>query len=210
MPKNFDKEENNISSEFLSKSQKKAVIFLAVAAVLIFTLGVWQFRAQVNRPFFYDSKGNKLAVDTSSINPDDILKNMDTDEDGLSDYDEIYVYKTSPYLEDTDSDGIDDKEEAERGTDPNCAAGTNCDLGIEIVTSDDSILSEIEIKNTEDPKANSDEDALQNILNGTIDAAGLRAVLLTGGMTEEELAGISDEDLMASYQEALLSQDQTE
>ena len=55
------------------------------------------------------------------INPssDRILKLTDTDEDGLNDYQEMYVYHTNPYDEDTDKDGLNDKIETAKGTPPN-------------------------------------------------------------------------------------------
>ncbi len=42
----------------------------------------------------------------------------DTDGDGLSDYDEIFVYGTNPLLADTDGDGIPDKWEVDHGLNP--------------------------------------------------------------------------------------------
>ena len=42
----------------------------------------------------------------------------DTDGDGLSDYDEVVTYGTSPVNVDTDGDGLGDGEEADLGTDP--------------------------------------------------------------------------------------------
>ena len=42
----------------------------------------------------------------------------DTDEDGLSDYDEVKKYKTDPLKEDTDGDGISDNGEIQLGLDP--------------------------------------------------------------------------------------------
>lgn len=53
-------------------------------------------------------------------------QNKDTDTDGLSDYDEFYVYNTSPYLQDTDTDGLADKIELSSGSDPLCASGQDC------------------------------------------------------------------------------------
>lgn len=50
---------------------------------------------------------------------DEELKERDTDGDGLSDYDEIYVYGTDPLNPDTDGDGLSDYDEIYvYGTDP--------------------------------------------------------------------------------------------
>ena len=43
----------------------------------------------------------------------------DSDEDGLSNYDEIVIHATNPNQIDTDDDGFDDGEEIRKGTDPN-------------------------------------------------------------------------------------------
>lgn len=51
--------------------------------------------------------------------PEELLKNLDSDGDGLSDYEEMYTYITDPYNPDTDSDGLSDYEEVMIfGTDP--------------------------------------------------------------------------------------------
>jgi hypothetical protein len=50
----------------------------------------------------------------------------DTDGDGITDLDEINVTKTSPYLADSDSDGVPDGEELRLGTDPLCPEGQDC------------------------------------------------------------------------------------
>lgn len=44
-------------------------------------------------------------------NSDNLLKEMDSDYDGLSDYDEIYVYNTDPNNHDSDGDGLSDYDE---------------------------------------------------------------------------------------------------
>lgn len=47
------------------------------------------------------------------------LETVDSDMDGLTDYDEIYLYGTNPYIIDTDGDGLGDYEEIMIfGTDP--------------------------------------------------------------------------------------------
>jgi hypothetical protein len=44
---------------------------------------------------------------------------MDTDNDGLRDYDETDIYGTDPENSDSDGDGYPDGEEVKRGFDPN-------------------------------------------------------------------------------------------
>jgi outer membrane protein OmpA-like peptidoglycan-associated protein len=65
-----------------------------------------------------DSDGDGLSdYDEIYIYGTDPL-NPDTDEDGLTDYEEIYVYGTDPLNPDTDGDGFSDGQEVEMGTDP--------------------------------------------------------------------------------------------
>ena len=52
-----------------------------------------------------DSEESYFGVDGYITDP----TNRDTDDDGLNDYDEIFVYGTNPTNNDTDSDGYDDK-----------------------------------------------------------------------------------------------------
>ena len=56
-----------------------------------------------------DEENNNLPEDGDLAF--ELLKNIDTDNDGLSDYDELYVYNTDPYNPDTDGDGLSDYEE---------------------------------------------------------------------------------------------------
>ncbi len=53
----------------------------------------------------------EVLIGTNPLSPD-------TDGDGLSDYDEIFVYHTNPLSPDTDSDGIPDKWEIDHGLNP--------------------------------------------------------------------------------------------
>ena len=107
----------------------------------------------------------------------------DTDSDGLSDYDEINIYKTSPYLEDTDGDGFTDKEEIDSGNDPNCPGSENC-------FNDPTVSSSSLID-------------IQSITSGNSTPQELRDLLLQKGFPAEALSSISDDDLMATYQQVL-------
>jgi hypothetical protein len=155
------------------------------------------------------------------------LKAKDTDSDGLNDYDEQYVYHTSPYLEDSDSDQIKDNEEVAANKNPNCPEGRVCaDLRTDISTSttptnnlDNQIetLLDMQARTESAAKAISQnqgtssssgvagdlENSAAKILGGQIDAKSLRQVLLGSGMDKALLDKINDEQLMATYQEAL-------
>lgn len=111
----------------LTKNQKLAAASLAVFAVLIVVLWSAQLKNNIYGPLNSNlAETNELAQTDSQTASDLALKNKDTDGDGLSDYDELYVYKTSPYLADSDSDGAKDGEEIKKGADPNCPTGRTC------------------------------------------------------------------------------------
>lgn len=67
-----------------------------------------------------DDYYNSFFKKEKQIVKDDLreLKNFDSDDDGLSDFDEIYVYKTNPNDSDTDKDGYADGSEVENGYNP--------------------------------------------------------------------------------------------
>ncbi len=48
----------------------------------------------------------------------EFLKKQDSDQDGLTDYDEIVLYKSDPNKKDTDGDGYSDKAEVDSGYNP--------------------------------------------------------------------------------------------
>jgi len=56
----------------------------------------------------------------AQFSPEEIqqLKTVDSDHDGLSDYDEIFIFPTDPHNPDTDGDGYSDGDEVKHGYDP--------------------------------------------------------------------------------------------
>src|SRR3989344_6736912 len=110
--------------EGLSKEQKIGVILLSIFSVFAIGLGILQIRNTMYAPFALNKKIPPLVRD--DINTEEALMYRDTDKDGLNDFDESYVYLTSRYLADTDSDGLSDKAEVDKGTDPLCPEGQTC------------------------------------------------------------------------------------
>lgn len=101
-----------------------------IFAILVLGLAFFQVRGNVYSAFHRPDKSTKIAQeDELQAALDKVLEEQtkDTDQDGLPDYDEIYLYQTSPYLVDSDSDTLSDYEEVSTGSDPNCARGTDCD-----------------------------------------------------------------------------------
>jgi hypothetical protein len=83
---------------------------------------IYKFALKLSRHSGYPSV--VMAPDQYSfiiINPpaDGILKSEDNDKDGLSAYEELFVYYTNPYDEDTDGDGLCDGIEVLKETSPN-------------------------------------------------------------------------------------------
>lgn len=134
------------SFKTLSKEQKAAFVFVAIIGAAGIVLGVFSFYAYAKRPFEiqlaeYAKKGRVYTLDQQEAQEKEAQKTRDTDADGLTDYDELYIFKTSAYLADTDSDGRDDKTEVFGGTDPNCSDTKGCAVIAETPENTDGLAS---------------------------------------------------------------------
>lgn len=160
----------------LTKQQKIALVGLIFLTILIIITGFFQFKLALYGPF------KKLASlkESSGISESLNLKNNDTDKDGLNDYDEIYTYKTSPFLEDTDGDGIFDKQELDQGKDPLCPEGQTC-------------------ASAPSTSSNNSENSGQNDLS----TQKIRELLLNAGIDKETLDKIDDKSLKELYNETI-------
>jgi len=217
----------------LDKNQKIAIASLAVFAVLIVVLWVAQLRNNIYGPFNSPTGNQQVTQETQ--NSDEALKNKDTDGDGLSDYDELNIYKTSPYLADTDSDGALDEAEIKNETDPNCPQGRTCTGTSDILGNGDTSASDTTSASPQSGLDNlsSQNSTLNSLLNQygatgqsqtqtsgnesslsgdqlnalkNLDAASLRQMLIEKGMDKATLDKISDADLLKSFQETLNGQ----
>ena len=192
----------------LDKSRKIAVVFLAFfSVILFFTWGITT-KNRINKPL-----RSKVSTEIfTEAGQKQETTNKDSDGDGLTDWDEENLYNTSPYLEDTDSDGILDNVEVNNGTDPNCKEGGNCSVDIleeesektkenGINNSIDMVMDLNLVTGTTSKVVN--ENDLSNALRGESDVETLRRMLLEAGMEKSIMASISDEDLLNSYKEIL-------
>lgn len=182
----------------LRKEQKMGIVLLSVFAVFAVGLGILQIRNTMYAPFALNSKVPYIVKE--DIDTNEALMYRDTDKDGLNDFDELYVYITSPYLADTDSDGIDDRTEIEKGSDPICAEGQLC---ADLVTNEDTLpntSATLSATSTLGPPP-STEDLDQLISN----PAEIRKMLLASGFDKKILDQTSDAELMQMVKDVLNS-----
>lgn len=116
--------------QIIQKRQRIITGLLVFVGIVAISLSIIQLNGAIESPF-KPKKSSQKSNNTLNLNASEDdqlvqLKNKDTDKDGLNDFDELYVYKTSPYVKDSDSDGRIDKAEIDTGTDPNCPEGKAC------------------------------------------------------------------------------------
>ena len=113
----------------LTTEQKFSVSLFVVFGLVALILSIVQVRRSLIYPFT-SSVDDLVAVQNMFGPTDEELeeeaRRTDDDGDGISNWNEEQVFHTSPYLADTDSDGIADNTEIARGSDPNCPEGEDC------------------------------------------------------------------------------------
>ena len=152
----------------------KIVLFIGILAIV---LGGWHLVSGIKNAFVF----SPIVLKDKSGVIENLNNLKDTDGDGLSDYEEKYIYGTSPYLVDTDSDGISDYDEILAGQEPLCV-GDTCNL-------EDETNS-----NLTDPV----DPGLQKMMS--LDE--LKNELIRAGYSAEEVNKLSEEDLSLIYTEA--------
>jgi len=197
----FEFDENSLQNKQKNKvpAKTKAIfalfLFLGCGTLIYAFLNLY---GVIQGPFITDGQN----ISSNQGDAQNILdkRKIDTDSDGLSDYDEEYIYGTSIYLPDTDSDGYLDKQEIDSGNDPLCPAGTDCRS-----TEDNSSQTQDESQPQETPAQTTDglpQEVVDELTNLTPDE--VRALLLESEtLTQEELNQIDDETLMQVFYEVL-------
>ena len=182
----------------LDREQKIGFVLLLIFALLTVGLGLIQLRNNLYQPF---ALKNTVPPDIAdSVDTNRALHYRDTDNDSLTDFDELYVYGTSPYLADTDSDGLPDNKEIEQGTSPLCdekkgnCAGLAMNPVFTPATSTPAALGNL---TAPIPPANLDLVALLR------DPAQVRQMLLGAGVEADILNKISDKELMKMVEQIM-------
>jgi len=195
-------------STFSLEVKVAVVLFVLIAVGGIF-YGFRDIFFQLEKPFFsqiYYSGPKYLSLEEREAQEIENQKKNDTDEDGVNDYDEIYIFKTSPYLVDTDSDGVDDAQEIRLGKDPSCPEGENCrkafasiDEEGEFPTFIDSLV-ERPVLEIDFSTLNSTEDLKAKIAQTS--SADLREILLGTGIDPLIVEKLDDNQLRALFNTA--------
>lgn len=174
------------------KREQRLLAIVLVACVAAFFFGFFHIlntiRTSTGADKIAQANTNALGAVGQEIQT---LKSKDTDGDGLSDYDELYVDKTSPYLKDSDGDGTSDSAEITQGTDPNCPQGEVC-----------SALGQPANEN-----ANAGTNSVLGVNQGgtgtgQFTASELRQMLRDAGAPATQLDAMTDEQIIAAYQQA--------
>ena len=152
-------------------SPKRSYLAVVVLGVVLLGGSGWLFWENMHSYF----RPKKVATANSATESDQIkkLKTVDTDGDGLSDYNELFAYHSSPYLFSTAGDNISDGVKVEKGENPSCPEGKSCSLVNVLIPADG---------------------------NSNLNASYLRQALVAAGVSQETLSNTNDSSLMDLYQ----------
>jgi len=199
-----------------SKEQKMGLgVFVSVGA-LATIFGLFYISSHLASPFKIDYDGPLVYVGEEYTEQQLIeLQQKDTDGDGLNDYEELYVYSTSPYLEDTDGDDLSDYTEITSGRDPNCITGEDCeqdglfqegDVGIGIGdltdAQDPSLMDATGAYTQEVVEASEAAQSTVDILISNFSIEDIRSVL-SEAIPAEEVSQMSDEEATEFFRQTL-------
>ena len=204
--KNFTNQPNFPPSQVTQNSEnslkKGALVFLLIIGIGSLIFGIFEMQRRIK---LVEVEINTNAADISLLNNEsstntqtaavlEDLRDKDTDKDELSDYDELYQYRTSPYITDSDSDGLGDYLEISQGTDPNCPQGQDCGRAV---------------NSNANAQGNTNaffQDIQPEIDLNNLTADEIRDLLRNNGASESDLSQIDDASLMQTYQEVLAEQ----
>lgn len=187
--------------------QKLSFTMLVIFGILIVVLGFLQMRNTIYTPFVIRASDLAGPEGGALFENDQVkLQSIDTDHDGLNDYEELNFYITSPYLPDSDSDGIDDKIEVTNHTDPNCPEGKKCQTAENLVTTSSAFIPELGAETglglDPGPAPETSVSAVtDNLETLSKDPAAMRKLMLqSGAISKEELDLVNDATIIKMAQ----------
>lgn len=206
-----------------SVEQKLSVVVLVVVGVFAVGLSLMRLRDNVRAPFLVDKNeilATKKIVGVSKAEEQEQQKRTDTDGDGLSDWDEVNVFKTSPNLRDTCGDGITDNVRVVTGKNLACAGQTGNPTGVLDVSGVNTTPTFLELpslptaesflgvpmssfagQSASDGAGNNGLEDIERVLPR--DPAAIRAAL-EGKVEDAKLDALTDEQLLQVYDQAVV------
>ncbi len=185
----------------LSREERVAFGFITACGAGALILGSLFFMSNVKKPFLITYNGPRYVSSSEKESEQEALQRItDTDEDGVSDYDELRIFGTSPYIADTDSDGKNDGSEIAQGEDPNCVTGKTC------ITSETVQLPTVGgFTNIVEPEQSSQTATPEEVLVSLkqLSIPEVREFLVEAGISAEEVNAMNDEQVMEFYTAAL-------
>lgn len=182
----------------LTTKEKVGFFAFLIFACAIIILGFRGIGNAIKNPFAKSFAPPTPTAEEAQKKQTAELKSKDTDKDGLSDYDEIYLYNTSPYLADTDSDSEKDKDEILKGADPNCPKGTTCFIPGSAFAQGSNNTAQI----TPIQVPNAGQVLLQTLLSANPDPKTLRNILVQNGVNKQIVENLSDTELVSLARKA--------
>ena len=186
----------------MSKDERLVGGFLVFIGITALVLGFIQTRQGIAGGILASKKNlTSSATEEVALLDEATLKTLDTDNDGLNDFDELNTYRTSAYLADSDSDGLPDGKEVREGTDPNCPKGKPCKEPADIRASAPEVLGSLGT----DAAAGANSAFLKSLGakfqdGGTPSAADIRTLLTqSGSIAPDLLIQFSDQELLAAW-----------
>jgi hypothetical protein len=177
---------------------RASLYLLVVIAGLIIIGGVLQFRYYLLKSAkdldsnyaaaLQNSQGSTFQNSNEAADLQD-QQTKDDDSDSLNNFQELYVTGTSPYLADTDSDGVNDSTEITAGTNPNCPTGDTCETAPQ---TGDGTTSEAQ---------NQLANLAPTLTNGDLTRDEMIKTLEKQGVSADELSRATDAQIQSLYQE---------
>ncbi len=195
-----------------SGEQKFGLLLFSITGVVGLILSVVFLLKQIRDPFQLDYTGEAyVSLTDRALQEIEQQKENDTDSDGISDYEEINVYRTSAYLADSDGDGFDDGREVNSGNDPNCPVDQDCgrgvDAGVNSAVRSADLREDIPFEEAGLTGSIENEEDLKAYLSA-LSTTQIREALLQAGVDAETIDALNDEDLRALFDDALKSLDE--
>lgn len=194
-----------------SLQQKISFTMLVIFGIIIVGLGFLQMRNTIYGPFVIRESDLAGPETGAMFESEEVrLQSIDTDQDTINDFEELQFFGTSPYLPDTDSDGLADKKEIDAGTDPLCPEGKQCARADAQATTTSQGLVPVLGEQTgigKDPGAPPQTDIIANLNALSQDPVVLRELMLrSGAITKAELDKVDDATLLQLAQNLIAQQ----